>query len=189
MPGGIILIAILVILIVVFVQMAIFLSRYTKVGPDQALIVSGRRRQLPDGTFVGYRIVKAGGTFVVPVIEKAQVLSLEVMQISLSQAKARTADGVAVAVDGVAQIKINGDDKSIVAAAEHFLSKTKAETEKALSEILENQLRTRVSDLSREVVFGDTQTFADKVHVSVAVAFAKMGLSIVSFAITDVRSF
>ena len=159
-----------------------------KVGPDQVLIVSGRRRQLPDGTFVGYRIVKAGGTFVVPVIEKAQVLSLEVMQISLSQAKARTADGVAVAVDGVAQIKINGDDKSIVAAAEHFLSKTKAETEKALSEILENQLRTRVSDLSREVVFGDTQTFADKVHVSAVVAFAKMGLGIVTFAITDVRS-
>lgn len=183
-----ILIAILIIVVVVVVQMAIFLSCYAKVSPDQVLIISGRRRQLPDGTFVGYRIVKAGGTFVFPVIEKAQVLSLAVMKLSLSQAKARTADGVAVAVDCVAQIKINGDDKSIVSAAEHFLSKTKAETEKALSESLENQLRTRVSDLSREVVLGDTKTFAEKVRASAAVAFAKMGLSIVSFAITDVRS-
>ena len=188
MPTPFIIVAILVILVVVFVQMVIILSRYTKVGPNQVMIVSGRRRQLPDGTSVGYRIVKAGGTFVFPVVEQAQILSLEVMKINASKVRTRTSDGVSTEVDCVAQVKIKGDDASIVAAAEHFLSKSKTEMENALRAVLENQLGDVVSELSREIVSGDTKTFTDQVRSSAAVGFAKMGLTIVSLAIEDVRT-
>jgi uncharacterized membrane protein YqiK len=66
------------IVFVTLVFMAIALSRYVKVGPNQVLIVSGRKVQLPDGRCVGFRMVKGGGTFVFPIIERADVLSLEV---------------------------------------------------------------------------------------------------------------
>ena len=48
----------------VFLLLYIVFSRYTKVGPNQVLIVSGNKHKLEDGTTVGFRIVKGGGTFV-----------------------------------------------------------------------------------------------------------------------------
>src|SRR5207247_2915881 len=84
-----------------FVFAFIWASRYVKVGPSQVLIVSGRQRQLPDGTRVGFRLVKGGGTFVFPVVEKVDVLSLEVFRVEMPKSKARTAKGVSVETDCV----------------------------------------------------------------------------------------
>src|SRR3569833_4302548 len=57
-----------VILFVVILFIAIWASRYTKVGPNEVLVISGRKRRRtdPDGTQreVGFRIVKGGGVFV-----------------------------------------------------------------------------------------------------------------------------
>src|SRR5215468_10204741 len=67
------------IVVVVIIFLAIWASRYTKVGPNQVLIVSGRKHRITDadGTvqYRGFRVVKGGGTFVIPVIEKVDVLS------------------------------------------------------------------------------------------------------------------
>ena len=49
-------------LFVFFVFFGIWASRYTKVGPNQVLVISGRKRRVldPDGTTreVGFRIVE-----------------------------------------------------------------------------------------------------------------------------------
>src|SRR5579885_605908 len=74
-------------------------QRYRKVGPNEALIISGRGEQP--------RIVSGGGTFVVPIVEKADVLSLEVLTIDVHTPDVYTAQGVTVEVDGVAQLKVD----------------------------------------------------------------------------------
>ena len=48
--GGISIIVAVVIVIVVFLPLYMVFSRYTKVGPNQVLIVSGRKHKLEDGT-------------------------------------------------------------------------------------------------------------------------------------------
>ena len=115
------------ILFVIFVFIIIYASRYTKSGPNQVLVISGRKRTLiePDGTRreVGFRIVKGGGRFVLPVLEKVDILSLELLTIDVQTPEVYTSKGVPVKVDGVAQIKVKGDDISIATAAEQFLSK------------------------------------------------------------------
>src|ERR1039457_7475944 len=63
-PQYLTILAIAFVVVWIFAAIAIWLSRYTKVGPNQVLIVSGRKVQLPDGRFIGFRIVKGGGTFV-----------------------------------------------------------------------------------------------------------------------------
>src|SRR5882762_6642968 len=114
-------------LFVFFMFIAIWASRYTKVGPNQVLVVSGRKHRITDadGTlqYRGFRVVKGGGTFVIPVIEKVDVLSLELLTIDVNTPEVYTSKGVPVRVDGVAQIKVKGDDISIATAAEQFLSK------------------------------------------------------------------
>ena len=52
MSGGIITIAVVVIVIVLFLLVILVLSRYTKVGPNQVLIVSGRKHTF-GGWFTG----------------------------------------------------------------------------------------------------------------------------------------
>src|SRR5437870_8836976 len=98
----------------------IFASRYTKVGPNQVLVISGRKHRItdPDGTprDVGFRIVKGGGVFVWPVYEKVDILSLELLTIDVQTPEVYTSKGVPVKVDGVAQIKVKGDDVSISTA-------------------------------------------------------------------------
>ncbi len=125
MNSGLAITAALLVVFVVFLLFIMVMSRYVKVAPNQILVVSGRRRRLPDGTVVGFRVVKGGGTFVYPVLEKADVLSLDVLSVEIPRIKARTANGNSVEVDGMAQIKINGDDASIVPAMEFFWARSR----------------------------------------------------------------
>ncbi len=111
--SGVAIIATVVIVVVVMTAIILVFSRYTKVGPNQVLIVSGRKQKLEDGSSIGFRIVKGGGTFVLPVFEKVDVLSLELLTIDVQTPEVYTSKGVPVKVDGVAQIKVKGDDISI----------------------------------------------------------------------------
>jgi len=108
--GGTITLVIVVMVVVLFLLVYMVLSRYTKVGPNQVLIVSGRKHTLEDGSSVGFRIVKGGGTFVWPILEKVDLLSLELLTIDVQTPEVYTSKGVPVKVDGVAQIKVKGDD-------------------------------------------------------------------------------
>ncbi|HEY2328797.1 MAG TPA: flotillin family protein, partial [Verrucomicrobiae bacterium] len=133
------------VIFVLFIFVLIWASRYTKAGPNQVLIISGSKRKLtdPDGNVreVGFRVVKGGGTFVIPVKEKVDVLSLELLTIDVQTPEVYTSKGVPVKVDGVAQIKVKGDDISIATAAEQFLSKSVDDIKNIAMQTLEGHLR------------------------------------------------
>src|SRR6516162_10097887 len=179
------------IVIVVIIFMAIWASRYTKVGPNEALVVSGRRHRVvgADGTVQarGFRIVKGGGTFVIPVIEKVDVLSLELLTIDVQTPEVYTSKGVPVKVDGVAQIKVKGDDISIATAAEQFLSKAVDDIRNIATQTLEGHLRAILGTMTVEDIYQNRDAFASKVQEVAAGDMANMGLGIVSFTIRDIR--
>jgi flotillin len=179
------------ILLVIFIFMAIWASRYTKVGPNEVLIVSGRKHQFTDvdGTvhFRGFRIVKGGGTFVIPVVEKIDVLSLELLTIDVKTPEVYTVKGVPVLVDGVAQIKVKGDDVSIATAAEQFLSKGTSEIKNIATQTMEGHLRAILGTMTVEDIYQNRDAFAAKVQEVAAGDMANMGLGIVSFTIRDIR--
>src|SRR5580704_18838776 len=141
LQSGSIVVAVVVVVIVLFLLLYTVLSRYTKVGPNQVLIVSGRKHTLEDGSQVGFRIVKGGGTFVLPVFEKVDLLSLELLTIDVQTPEVYTSKGVPVKVDGVAQIKVKGDDIAIATAAEQFLSKGVDDIKNIATQTLEGHLR------------------------------------------------
>lgn len=179
------------ILLVVFVSLAVWASRYTKVGPNEVLIISGRRYRVtdPGGQVVdrGFRVVKGGGTFVMPVLEKVDILSLELLTIDVNTPEVYTSKGVPVKVDGVAQVKIKGDDISIGTAAEQFLSKGTPEIQNIAMQTLEGHLRAILGTLSVEEIYQNRDMFAVKVQEVAAGDMANMGLQIVSFTIRDIR--
>src|SRR5260221_6293510 len=193
LPGnwGLVAFGIMAIVVVIFLFGMVWAGRYTKVGPNEVLIVSGRRYKVtdPDGSvhMRGFRIVKGGGTFVLPVVEKVDLLSLELLTIDVQTPEVYTSKGVPVKVDGVAQIKVKGDDISIATAAEQFLSKGTDEIKNIATQTLEGHLRAILGTMTVEDIYQNRDAFASKVQEVAAGDMANMGLSIVSFTIRDIR--
>ena len=183
-----VLVAVIGIVLVLFTFMAIWASRYVKAGPNQVLIVSGRPRILPDGTRVGFRCVKGGGTFVFPVIEKADTLSLEAFTVDMPRSRIRTADGAALEADCAAQLKIKSDDTSIMAAAEHFLSKKGDEIKSVVRPVLEKHLRAVLGGSNLAAMQQKVDACAEQVQSAAAAELGNMGLGFVSFTIREVRA-
>jgi len=180
------------ILFVFFVLLGFLASRYKKVGPNQVLVISGRRHIITNPLTgekerIGFRIVKGGGAIILPVIERVDVLSLEIMTIHVQTPEVYTEQGVPVTVDGVAQIKIKGDDISIRTAAEQFLSKSSTEVKEVAHETLAGHLRAILGTMTVEDIYKDRDAFAQQVQEVSAVDMANMGLGIVSFTIKDIR--
>src|SRR3974390_2893402 len=179
------------VLFVFFMFMIIWASRYTKVGPNQLLVISGRKHRMidPDGTAreIGFRIVKGCGCLVWPVYEKVYILSLELLTIDVQTPEVYTSKGVPVLVDGVAQIKVKGDDVSIATAAEQFLSKGTDEIKNIATQTLEGHLRAILGTMTVEEIYQNRDAFASKVQEVAAGDMANMGLGIVSFTIKDIR--
>ena len=179
------------IVVMIFVFGTVWASRYTKVGPNEVMVISGRKYRVmdPDGKVGhrGFRIVKGGGTFIIPVIEKADVLSLELLTIDVQTPEVYTSKGVPVKVDGVAQIKVKGDDVSIATAAEQFLSKGTEDIKNIAMQTLEGHLRAILGTMTVEEIYQNRDAFASKVQEVAAGDMANMGLGIVSFTIRDIR--
>ena len=189
--AGFVVIAVAGVVFVVFIFLSIIAGRYTKVGPNQVLVVSGRRHRFLEadgsGSTRGFRIVKGGGTFILPVIEKADILSLELLTIDVQTPEVYTSKGVPVKVDGVAQIKVKGDDVSIATAAEQFLSKDTAAIMNIAMQTMEGHLRAILGTMTVEDIYQNRDAFASKVQEVAAGDMANMGLGIVSFTIRDIR--
>src|SRR5215831_20277869 len=94
---GAVIASVAVILFVFFMMLAIWANRYMKVGPNQVLVISGRKHRVvdPDGTVreVGFKIRKGGGVFVLPVFEKVDILSLELLTIDVQTPEVYTSKG------------------------------------------------------------------------------------------------
>ena len=162
----------------VVLMMWIIGTLFRRVGPNRALIVYG---------WGGTHIVTGGGKVVWPLFQSFQELSLELMSFDVApEQQLYTSQGVAVAVEAVAQIKVKSDPESIRTAAEQFLTKPPAEREALLRLVMEGHLRGIVGLLKVEEIVKEPEIVAGRVRDSVSDDLNKMGLEVVSFTIKKV---
>ena len=184
-----ILAGVIIVLVVVFI---IALSKqYRKVGPNEVLIISGGRRRTvvdADGTRrkIGYRMHIGGGTFVMPFLERTDILPLEVFTLNIEIPDGLTAKGIELRAVGQAQVKVKGDEQSIRMAAEQFLSKGLSGMKEISQQILEGNMRGVLGSMSVEDIYQNRDEYADKVVQQATRSFAAMGLVILSFALKEI---
>lgn len=178
-------------LVFILLILLVYASRIQTVGPNEVLVISGRPNTIIDSKGnkheVGFRIVKGGRAFVFPIIEKCEKLSLEIMTLEIQTPEVVTKHGVPILVDGVAQIKVKGEDLSIITAAEQFLGKSKSEIMGIAHQTLEGHLRAILGTMDVEELISNRDVFAGKVQEVSANDLANMGMVIVSFTIKDIR--
>ena len=179
-------IVVLTVAMAVLIAGLLFSRNYIKVSPNVVAVLSGRKRKLPDGRVVGYRMVKGGAALRIPLLEKVEYLSLNVMTIPLEIKRAYTLKGVPVSVKAVANVKIRSDDTSLQAAAERFLGMTHDQIQRVIFQTLEGHLRSILGTLTVEEINNDRQSFAQKLTSEAAADLEKMGLGVDVLTIQEI---
>ena len=178
-PLILIVIGVVAIVVVVFILIQTLGRMLRKVGPNQALIVYGAG---------GTKVITGGSHFVLPLYQRAQEFSLELMSFDVAPAQdLYTSQGVAVNVEAVTQIKVRSDEESVKTAAEQFLSKQQDEREGLIRLVMEGHLRGIVGQLTVEELVKDPENVGSKMLKTVTPDMEKMGLEVISFTIKDVR--
>src|SRR5213593_1170111 len=180
-----------VVTIVFFILILAVAKRYKKVVPNQVMIIFGRKHRIATTggatEVTGYRIRKGGGAFIFPLLERVDMISLEVMTLDFTTPEVYTKPGVPIVVDGVAQVKIRGDEASIRTAAEQFLGKNVEEIKQIALQTVEGHLRAIIGTLSVEEIYRNRDQFASSVQEVAVSDLANMGVQIVSFTLKDIR--
>ncbi|MGA7936772.1 MAG: SPFH domain-containing protein [Kovacikia sp.] len=154
--------------------------------PNEVLIFAGSSRQLSDGRRVGYRLVKGGSSVRVPLLERALRMDLTNMIIELKVANAYSKGGIPLKVDGVANIKIAGEEPAIHNAIERLLGKSRQEIEQMAKETLEGNLRGVLASLTPEQVNEDKIAFAKSLLDEAEDDLEKLGLVLDTLQIQNI---
>lgn len=176
---------------VILAIIGVYITKYKTVGPDEALIVTGSylgsKNVHTDDSGNRIKIIRGGGTFLLPVFQQAAPLSLLSSKLEVTTPEVYTEQGVPVMADGTAIIKIGGSISEIATAAEQFLGKSKEDRENEAKEVLEGHLRSILGSMTVEEIYKNRDKFSQEVQRVASHDLAKMGLIIVSFTIKDVR--
>jgi len=166
-------------------------KQYRKVGPNEALIISGGIKKtitLPDGRKrkIGYRYRRGGGTFVWPLLETVEILPMDVVNIKLKTPEVLTHNGILIQAEASSQVTIDSDEDSIHLAAEQFLGTGKDGIRDVSETILDGKMRAVIGAMTVEDIYRGRHDFADKVIESVKKDFSNMGLKLLSFSLKEI---
>ncbi|KQY63895.1 MULTISPECIES: flotillin family protein [unclassified Nocardioides] len=188
-----ILLAVVGIIVLVVLLGALITTRYKVAGPNEAFIVTGRKGKAvknPETGQVstdlsGQKVVMGGGVFVIPFVQKAHTLDLSSRRLFVQIKGAISGQGVKLNLEGVAIVKVGGNEDSIRAAAQRFLTQQQ-EIETFTQETLAGSLRSIVGSLSVEQIIRDRAAFAQRVADESETSLTGQGLVLDTFQIQDI---
>lgn len=150
--------------------------------PNEVLIFSGRRQS--DGK--GYYAVRGGRGWRVPLMERVDRLDLTNMIIDVEVRGAYSKGGIPLNIDGVANIKIAGEEPKLGFAVERLLGKSREEIARIAKDLLEGNLRGVLSQLTPEQVNEDKRAFEEKLLEEAHEDLNKLGLLLDTMKIQNV---
>ncbi|MBX7195795.1 MAG: flotillin family protein [Sandaracinaceae bacterium] len=155
--------------------------------PNEVLVFSGATpRTTSDGMKIGYRIVKGGRTLRIPLLETVDSMDLSNMIIELKVKGAYSKGGIPLTVQGIANIKVPGEEPLIHNTIERFLGKSRAEIMEVARETLEGNLRGVLSSLTPEQVNTDKEAFANRLTEEAEHDLSNLGLVLDTLKIQNV---
>jgi flotillin len=182
-------------LVVLLVLIALLVTtRYKVAGPNESFIITGRKgkgevRNPETGEIStdlsGQKVVMGGGVFVIPFVQRLATLDLSSRRISVQIRGAVSGQGIKLNLDGVALVKVGGNEDSIRAAGQRFLSQ-QGEIETFTQEVLAGALRSIVGSMSVEQIIRDRAAFAQRVAEESESSLTGQGLVLDTFQIQDI---
>lgn len=176
-----------VVIVAIFTVFGIIQSNLKICQPNEVLIFSGKQRRLPDGSSLGYRVIKGGRAFRIPIIERVDRLLLNTIPIDLSVSNAYSKGGIPLTVRAIANIKIASNEPEINNAVERLLGKPLNEVQVIAKETLEGNLRGVLATLTPEEVNEDRLKFAKTLVEEADNDLSALGLQLDTLKIQSVE--
>jgi flotillin len=188
-----VLVSVVGLVLLVLLVVALITQRYKVAGPNEAFIVTGRKGKEVRNTetgevstdLSGQKVVMGGGVFVLPFVQRIHVLELSSRRLSVQIRGAVSGQGIKLNVEGVALVKVGGNEDSIRAAAQRFLTQ-QHEIETFTQETLAGSLRSIVGGLTVEQIIRDRAAFAQRVADESETSLTGQGLVLDTFQIQDI---
>lgn len=184
-------------IILLLVLVGFLIVRRIKVaGPNEAFVITGRKGQgavrNPETGEVstdlsGQKVVMGASVFVLPFIQKLHILDLSSRRISVGVRGAVSQQGVKTDLEGVAIVKVGGNEDSIRAAAQRFLTQ-QDDIVPFTQEVLSGSLRAIVGRLTVEEIIRDRAAFASEVAEEAETSLTNQGLTLDTFQLQDIQT-
>ncbi|GAA3483545.1 flotillin family protein [Streptomyces yanii] len=173
----------------------VVITRYKVAGPSEAFIITGRRGKKSTDPVTGrtsidnsgQKVVVGGGVFVVPFVQQKFTLDLSSRHIPVAVRGAVTLRGVKSHLEGVAIVKVGGNEDAIRAAAQRFLQQQDGIVG-FTQEVLSGALRAIVGRMSVEDIIRDRAAFAGQVAEEAEASLSGQGLILDAFQIQDITT-
>jgi flotillin len=151
-------------------------------APNEALLISGSKHKRQDTQF---RIVTGHGCFVMPIKQKARVLSLALQESEIVE-DCITNQGIRLNVRAVAAFKVGDDPVSIANAARRFLSE-QDRMEILVGRVFAGHLRSIVGGLTVEQIIRERDRVAQEVKDGSHAEMEKLGIVVDALEIQEIE--
>jgi uncharacterized membrane protein YqiK len=169
------------------ISLGVLLALVHVVGPDEALVISGRRHQVA-GRIVNHRIVTDGRVVPLPIIERVDRISLRPMPFSIKVTPAYTKGGTPVSLEADGLVKISSHLPYLQNAVERFLGRSLDEVARVAREVVEGQTRSVLASLTLEEAQADQLKLAQVILEETDLDMDKLGLSIDTLSIRRIEA-
>ncbi len=151
-------------------------------APNEALLISGSRRQTENTQF---RIVTGRGAFVLPITQKARILSLALREAEIRE-ECVTIQGIRLKVRAVSVFKVGDDGVSIANAARRFLSE-QHRMEELVGRVFAGHLRSIIGALTVEQIIRERDRVAQEVKDGSHAEMEKLGIVVDALQIQEIE--
>jgi flotillin len=151
-------------------------------APNEALLISGSRRKSQDTQF---RIVTGHGSLVIPIKQKARILSLSLHEAEIAE-ECVTTQGIRLRIRAVAAFKVGDDPASIANAARRFLAE-QDRMEELVGRIFAGHLRSIIGSLTVEEIIRERDRLAQEVKDGSHGEMEKLGIVVDSMLIQEIE--
>jgi len=151
-------------------------------APNEALLISGSKRH-KDAT--QFRIVTGHGSFVMPIKQRARVLSLALREVEISE-ECITNQGIRLHVRAVAAFKVGDDSASIANAARRFLSE-QDKMETLVGRVFAGHLRSIIGGLTVEQIIRERDRVAQEIKDGSHSEMEKLGITVDALEIQEIE--
>ncbi|MDP1849053.1 MAG: SPFH domain-containing protein [Solirubrobacteraceae bacterium] len=196
-------IALIVLAVVVIILVVLAFAVYQVPKGNEALIITGAgskgdNRPTADTEHapvventMNFKVVTSGGSIVLPVLQRAQRLSLESRTVDLGEngrgLHCVSSQAIPVEVEAVMAFKVGNDRASIANAVTRFQETPDETIKQTIRDIAHGHLRTIVGGLTVEQLISERNALTDEVRDATAIEMQKLGLVIDSFQVKDIR--
>lgn len=155
----------------------VFEGCWRKCPPDKLMIVSGAGKM---------RSVSGKGTFVIPLLQRVDTLSLGAVQVQLTtENDIPTQDAILIHACAVANFQIGQTPELIEVASKNYLNMDKAEITRQVTEVMLGKMREVIGQMDLKELMRDRESFNHKVFEGSRDDLANLGLVLRTFNVQD----